>query len=123
VLLVRTDVSEELIASIIRVTRIGELGTTLAVTSILFLRSVLRLLITANVPSLPILVILIIEAIRSSETTSTTRRKISEKGILQISLTFTGLNGVTSWKIDLFMHTAGKTSNPEQVDVVVPTLD
>jgi hypothetical protein len=30
---VRTDVSEELIASIIRVTGIGELGTTLAVTS------------------------------------------------------------------------------------------
>jgi hypothetical protein len=29
----RTDVSEELSASIIRVTRIGELGTTLAVTS------------------------------------------------------------------------------------------
>jgi hypothetical protein len=33
VALVRTDVSEELIASIIRVTRIGELGRTLAVTS------------------------------------------------------------------------------------------
>jgi hypothetical protein len=33
VALVRTDVSEELIASFIRVTRIGELGTTLAVTS------------------------------------------------------------------------------------------
>jgi hypothetical protein len=31
--LVRTDVSEELRASIIRVTRIGVLGTTLAVTS------------------------------------------------------------------------------------------
>jgi hypothetical protein len=31
--LVRTDVSEEHIASIIRVIRIGELGTTLAVTS------------------------------------------------------------------------------------------
>jgi hypothetical protein len=31
--LVRTDVSEELTASFIRVTRIGELGTTLAVTS------------------------------------------------------------------------------------------
>jgi hypothetical protein len=30
VALVRTDVSEELSASIIRVTRIGELGTTLA---------------------------------------------------------------------------------------------
>jgi hypothetical protein len=33
VALVRTDVSEELGASFIRVTRIGELGTTLAVTS------------------------------------------------------------------------------------------
>jgi hypothetical protein len=31
--LVRTDVSEEHIASIIRVTRVGELGVTLAVTS------------------------------------------------------------------------------------------
>jgi hypothetical protein len=31
--LVRTEVSEERIASIIRVTRIGELGTTLALTS------------------------------------------------------------------------------------------
>jgi hypothetical protein len=33
VALVRTDVSEELSASFIRVTRIDELGTTLAVTS------------------------------------------------------------------------------------------
>jgi hypothetical protein len=33
VALVRTDISEELSASFIRVTRIGELGTTLAVTS------------------------------------------------------------------------------------------
>jgi DNA-binding TFAR19-related protein (PDSD5 family) len=33
VALVRTDVSEELSASFIRMTRIGELGTTLAVTS------------------------------------------------------------------------------------------
>jgi hypothetical protein len=33
VALVRTDVSEECSSSIIRVTRIGELGTTLAVTS------------------------------------------------------------------------------------------
>jgi hypothetical protein len=43
----RTDVSDELIASIIRVTRIGELGT-LAVTSnrrFVFLRSVHRLLV------------------------------------------------------------------------------
>jgi hypothetical protein len=33
VVLVRTDVAEELSVSIIRVTRIGELATTLAVTS------------------------------------------------------------------------------------------
>jgi hypothetical protein len=33
VALVRTDVSEEYISSIIRVTRIGELGTNLAVSS------------------------------------------------------------------------------------------
>jgi hypothetical protein len=48
VALVRTDVSEELSASFIRVTRIGELGTTPAVTSnrrTLFLRSVRRLLV------------------------------------------------------------------------------
>jgi hypothetical protein len=42
VALVRTDVSEELSASIIRVTRIGELGTTLAVSS-----NRRRLLVTA----------------------------------------------------------------------------
>jgi hypothetical protein len=52
VALVRTDVSEELTSSFISVTRIGELGR-LAV----FLRSVLRLLVTASVvPSSPILV-------------------------------------------------------------------
>jgi hypothetical protein len=60
VALVRTDVSEELGASI-RMTRIGELGT-LAVTSnrrthIVFIRSVRQLLVAANVvPSSSILV-------------------------------------------------------------------
>jgi hypothetical protein len=60
--LVRSDISEELSTSIIRVRRIGELGT-LAVTSnrrtqrFVFLRSVCQLLVTANVvPSSPILV-------------------------------------------------------------------
>jgi hypothetical protein len=49
VALVRTDVLEGLSASIIRVTRIGELGTTLAVTShLVFLRSVRRLLVTES---------------------------------------------------------------------------
>jgi hypothetical protein len=63
VALVRTDVSERRSASVIRVTRIGELGTTLAVTS-----SVRLLLVTANVPSSSILVTLITEAVYCFET-------------------------------------------------------
>jgi hypothetical protein len=68
VALVRTDVSEERIASIIRVTRIDELGKLLAITvTLAFLRSVRRLLVTANVaPSSTILVSLMMEAIPSS---------------------------------------------------------
>jgi hypothetical protein len=68
VALVRTDVSEEFSASIIRMTRICELGT-LAVTSnyLVFLRSILRLLVTASVvPSSLILLTLMKEALRSS---------------------------------------------------------
>jgi hypothetical protein len=59
VTLVRPDVSEELSASFIRMSRIGELGTTLAVTSI--------------VPSSEILVTLMKEALSSSETSVLTR--------------------------------------------------
>jgi hypothetical protein len=75
VALVRSDVSEELSASFVRVTRIGELGTTLAVTSnLVFLRSVRRLLVTASVVhSSPILVTLMKEALSSSETSDRTR--------------------------------------------------
>jgi predicted hotdog family 3-hydroxylacyl-ACP dehydratase len=81
VALVRTDDSEELSTSFIRVTRIGELGTTLAVTSnrralrgnpsdlLGFLHNVRRLLVTASVvPSSPILVTLKKEALSSTET-------------------------------------------------------
>jgi hypothetical protein len=66
VALVRTDPSEELVASIIRVIRFGEQGSTLAVTSNrrTLRRSLRRLIVTANVvPSSPILVTLTMEAL------------------------------------------------------------
>jgi hypothetical protein len=59
VALVRTDVSEEPSASFKRVTKIGELGRTLAATSVL--------------PSSQILVTLLKEALSSSETSVHTR--------------------------------------------------
>jgi hypothetical protein len=72
VALVRTDVSEECSASII-----------------VFLRSMRRLLVIANVvPSSPILVTLIMEELRSYETsvlTRGTRRNISEDGIFIVT--------------------------------------
>jgi hypothetical protein len=70
VALVKTDVSEEHIESIIRVIGIGELGTTA---------------VTADVPTLPILVTLLMEEIRSSEKSvlkRATLRNIPEDGIL-----------------------------------------
>jgi hypothetical protein len=78
VALLRRNVSENLNISMIRVTRIGEIGTNLAVP---------RLLVTANVtPSSPILVILIMYVLISSETsvlTIATWRNIPEDGTPQ----------------------------------------
>jgi hypothetical protein len=84
--LVRTDVSEDPSASIIRVTRIGEL--------LVFLCSERRLLVTANVvPSPPILVTLMMGALSSTEMsvlTRATRPYNQENGILHRNKNISG---------------------------------
>jgi hypothetical protein len=81
VTIVRTDFSEERSAYIIRVTRIGELGITLAVDR--------RILVAANVvPSSPTLVTRMMVALISSETlipTRATQRDIPEDGVLIVT--------------------------------------
>jgi hypothetical protein len=85
VVLVKTNASEERTASIIRVTRIGELGTTLAATNNRNAQCV-RLLVTADlVPSSLIPFNLRMEAIPSSEMSGLTKdklRNIPEVGIV-----------------------------------------
>jgi hypothetical protein len=71
VVFVTTDVSEELIASLSRVIRNGQLGKTFAINSnwITLRRNTLQLLVTANVvPSSLILLTLMMEAMSFSET-------------------------------------------------------
>jgi hypothetical protein len=73
--LVRTDVSNERIASIIKVERIVGLGTTLALASNgCALRSVLHFVVAANfVPSSLVIFTLIMDKIHSCETWVLTR--------------------------------------------------
>jgi hypothetical protein len=85
VALVRTEVSEKRVASVINVERIRELRMTLAVTNNI-LRSVFLLLVPANiVPSSLMLFTLMMEAVRPTKTSVVTRatyRHIPEDGIL-----------------------------------------
>jgi hypothetical protein len=99
VALVRTDFSEERRASIIRVTRIGEVGTALAATSnrrtlCISSQSASIVVKASVVPSTQILVTLKKEALSSSE-----RRFLQEP------------HGVTSQKTTFFIVSVVKTSN------------
>jgi hypothetical protein len=93
VAVVTTDVSEERIVSIIRVEAM-----------VLFLRSVLQLLVTANLFSSPILSALMMEEIRSTETTiptKTTRSHMPEDGMLDIVSCYWAAN---TWCNELLRH-------------------
>jgi hypothetical protein len=99
VAILRTDISEERSASIIRVTRIGHLGTLAVISNwrklwinkcidiyVVFLCGMRQLLVTANGPSSPVLVSLMMKVPFSSETSvpmRAIRLNVPAEGILQ----------------------------------------
>jgi hypothetical protein len=113
VALLRTEVSEELSASIIRATGIGELGTVLAVTSN---RSTLHVASCCCVPSSPILVTLMMDPIHSSETsdvTRATRRNSPEDSNLLEGSCLQGYNAAQSTENQpMFWRNISPSCNP-----------
>jgi hypothetical protein len=111
-------------ASIIRVRRIGELGTMLVVTSNRLTlqrntNSILQLLVTANVSSSPILVTLMMEVICSSEMSVLTRaawHNIPEDGSPQLIWNLPPCQRV------LFLNMASFYNKTMLFSVVVPSL-
>jgi hypothetical protein len=94
VALLRTKVSEELSASVIRVTRIGELGTTLAVTN--------KLVTASFVHSSSILVTLMNVALSPSETSVLTR--VIRHNILEDDIHDKGMSRIPHFLHNQFIY-------------------
>jgi hypothetical protein len=126
-----TGVSEEHIASIIRVTRIGELGTTLALSTDACCEEILsekgrvnmQYLVTANVaPSSPILVTLMMKALSASEMsvlTRSTRRHTTEDDILHSQCRENLKSYISDFSIQLKL--GEKSNQTSSMVLLVPT--